>query len=113
MEQAVQRNQRSKKCSAVQKIAEERVEIVGCKGKKSDEKQPMKIQSTALKTRKTVEMDHVRRRLSSSSNNVSNMRLDGAMGIPLQVQVSKISSFQNICQTFFALSKMTILVRSH
>jgi hypothetical protein len=30
----------------------------------------------------------VRRRLSSSSNNVSNMRLDGAMGIPLQVQVS-------------------------
>jgi hypothetical protein len=48
----------------------------------------MKIQSTALKTRKTVEMDHVRRRLSSSSNNVSNMRLDGAMGIPLQVQVS-------------------------
>jgi hypothetical protein len=58
------------------------------KEKKSDEKQPMKIQSTALKTRKTVEMDHVRRRLSSSSNNVSNMRLDGAMGIPLQVQVS-------------------------
>jgi hypothetical protein len=89
MEQAVQRNQRSKKCPAVQKIAEKRVEIVGCKGKKSDEKQPMKIQSTALKTRKTVEMDHVRRRLSSSSNNVSNMRLDGAMGIPLQVQVSK------------------------
>jgi hypothetical protein len=44
----------------------------------------MKIQSTALKTRKTIEMDHVRRRLSSSSNNVSNMRLDGAMGIPLQ-----------------------------
>jgi hypothetical protein len=34
MEQAVQRNQRSKKCPAVQKIAEERVEIVGCKGKK-------------------------------------------------------------------------------
>jgi hypothetical protein len=32
--QAVQRNQRSKKCAAVQKIAEERVEIVGCKGKK-------------------------------------------------------------------------------
>jgi hypothetical protein len=90
MEQAVQRNQRSKKCPAVQKIAEERVEIVGCKGKKSDEKQPMKIQSTALKTRKTVEMDHVRRRLSSSSNNVSNMRLDGAMGIPLQVQVSRL-----------------------
>jgi hypothetical protein len=44
----------------------------------------MKIQSTALKTRKTVEMDHVRRRLSSYSNNVSNMRLDGAMGISLQ-----------------------------
>jgi hypothetical protein len=85
--------QRSKKCSAVQKIAEERVEIVGCKGKKSDEKQPMKIQSTALKTRKTVEMDHVRRRLSSSSNNVSNMRLDGAMGIPLQVQVQSIMIF--------------------
>jgi hypothetical protein len=59
--------------------------------KKSDEQQPMKIQSTALKTRKTVEMDHVRRRLSSSSNNVSNMRLDGAMGIPLQVQVSSMS----------------------
>jgi hypothetical protein len=55
--------------------------------KKSDEKQPMKIRSTALKTRKTVEMDHVRRRLSSSSNNVSNMRLDGAMGIPLQVSL--------------------------
>jgi hypothetical protein len=55
--------------------------------KKSDEQQPMKIQSTALKTRKTVEMDHVRRRLSSSRNNVSNMRLDGAMGTPLQVQV--------------------------
>jgi hypothetical protein len=91
MEQAVQRNQRSKNCPAVQKIAEERVEIVGCKGKKSDEKQPMKIQSTALKTRKTVEMDHVRRRLSSSSNNVSNMRLDGAMGIPLQVQSNTTS----------------------
>jgi hypothetical protein len=38
----------------------------------------------------------VRRRLSSSSNNVSNMRLDGAMGIPLQVQVSKfIIEFQS------------------
>jgi hypothetical protein len=58
--------------------------------KKSDEQQPMKIQSTALKTRKTVEMDHVRRRLSSSRNNVSNMRLDGAMGTPLQVQVSTV-----------------------
>jgi hypothetical protein len=34
----------------------------------------------------------VRRRLSSSSNNVSNMRLDGAMGIPLQVQVQVSSS---------------------
>jgi hypothetical protein len=89
MEQAVQRNQRGKKCPAVQKIAEKRVEIVGCKGKKSDEQQPMKIQSTALKTRKTVEMDHVRRRLSSSRNNVSNMRLDGAVGTPLQVQVSR------------------------
>jgi hypothetical protein len=33
MEQAVQRNQRGKKCPAVQKIAEKRVEIVGCKGK--------------------------------------------------------------------------------
>jgi hypothetical protein len=55
----------------------------------------MKIQSTALKTRKTVEMDHVRRRLSSSSNNVSNMRLDGAMGIPLQVQVSKNDFFRS------------------
>jgi hypothetical protein len=30
-------------------------------------------------------MDLVRRRLSSSSNNISNMCLDGAMGIPLQV----------------------------
>jgi hypothetical protein len=92
MEQAVQRNQRGKKCPAVLKIAEKRVEIVGCKGKKSDEQQPMKIQSTALKTRKTDEMDHVRRRLSSSRNNVSNMRLDGAMGTPLQVQVSKQNS---------------------
>jgi hypothetical protein len=64
--------------------------------KKSDEKQPMKIQSTALKTRKTVEMDHVRRRLSSSSNNVSNMRLDGAMGIPLQVQVSTCQKEQSV-----------------
>jgi hypothetical protein len=52
----------------------------------------MKIQSTALKTRKTVEMDHVRRRLSSSRNNVSNMRLDGAMGTPLQVQVVRLST---------------------
>jgi hypothetical protein len=49
MEQAVQRNQRSKKCPAVQKIAKEWVEIVGSKGKKSDEKQPKKLQSTALK----------------------------------------------------------------
>jgi hypothetical protein len=62
--------------------------------KKSDEQQPMKIQSTALKTRKTVEMDHVRRRLSSSSNNVSNMRLDGAMGIPLQVPSFHLISSQ-------------------
>jgi hypothetical protein len=29
-------------------------------------------------------MDHVRRRLSLSSNKVSNMRLDGAMGILYQ-----------------------------
>jgi hypothetical protein len=85
MEQAFQRNQTSKKCSAVQKIAEKRVEIVRCKRKKkSDEKQLKKLQSTALKIGRTVRMDHVRRRLSSSSNNVSNMRLDGAMGIPLQ-----------------------------
>jgi hypothetical protein len=41
----------------------------------SDEKQPKKLQSTALELRRQVEMDHVRRRLSSSSNNVSNMRL--------------------------------------
>jgi hypothetical protein len=34
-------------------------------------------------------MNHVRRRLSSSINNVSNMRLDGAMGIPLQVQAKE------------------------
>jgi hypothetical protein len=38
-------------------------------------------------------MDHVRRRLSSSRNNVSNMRLDGAMGTPLQVQVSSTNAF--------------------
>ncbi len=73
--------------------------------KKSDEKQPMKIQSTALKTRKTVEMDHVRRRLSSSSNNVSNMRLDGAMGIPLQVQVHHIRCTS---YTFYFKNLLTI-----
>jgi hypothetical protein len=54
------------------------------KKKNTDEKQLKKLQSTALKIGRTVEMDHVRRRLSSSSNNVSNMRLDGALGIPLQ-----------------------------
>ena len=64
--------------------------------KKSDEQQPMKIQSTALKTRKTVEMDHVRRRLSSSRNNVSNMRLDGAMGIPLQVSMDDGRGSSNV-----------------
>ncbi len=34
-------------------------------------------------------MNHVRRRLSLSSNNVSNMRLEGVIGIPLQVQVQE------------------------
>jgi hypothetical protein len=38
---------------------------------------------------KKIEMNYERRRLSSSSiNNGSNMRLEGAMEIPLQVQVS-------------------------
>jgi hypothetical protein len=47
----------------------------------------------------------VRRRLSSSSNNVSNMRLDGAMGIPLQVQVSKFCLFVRTSSIHFALLK--------
>jgi hypothetical protein len=41
-------------------------------------------------------MDHVRRRLSSSRNNVSNMRLDGAMGTPLQVQVSTCNNARTV-----------------
>jgi hypothetical protein len=49
MEQAFKRSQRSKKCAAVQKIAEERVEIVGGGEKKMDKKQLQKVQSTALK----------------------------------------------------------------
>jgi len=35
--------QRSKKCSAVQKIAEKQVEIVGCSEKISDEKQLQEV----------------------------------------------------------------------
>jgi hypothetical protein len=42
-------------------------------------------------------MDHVRRRLSSSRNNVSNMRLDGAMGTPLQVQVKYRYIYKGHC----------------
>jgi hypothetical protein len=49
MEQAFQRNQRSKKCSAVQKIAEKRVEIVGCKGKNRMKNNYKKLQGTALR----------------------------------------------------------------
>jgi hypothetical protein len=42
-----------------------------------------------MKISKPVEigMNHVRRRLPSSTNNVSNMRLEGAMAIHPQVQV--------------------------
>jgi hypothetical protein len=48
MEQAFKRNQGSKKCAAVQTIAEERVEIVGG-GEKIGQKTTQKLQSTALK----------------------------------------------------------------
>jgi hypothetical protein len=53
-------------------------------------------------------MDHVRRRLSSSRNNVSNMRLDGAMGTPLQVQVNGLhleTLETEICLNFVTLGK--------
>jgi hypothetical protein len=49
MEQAFKRNQGSKKCAAVQKIAEKRVEIVGGGEKNRTKNNSKKLQSTALK----------------------------------------------------------------
>jgi hypothetical protein len=85
MEQAVQRNQRSKKCPAVQKIAE------GTSGnsRMQRKKNRMKNNPRSYRAQHGRFEEQLRRttrhvRMSSSSNNVFNMRLDGALGIPLQ-----------------------------
>jgi hypothetical protein len=54
-------------------------------------------------------MDHVKRRLSSSSNNVSNMHLDGVMGIPpgLRIRIRIGSRFNRVSGSGSRRAKMT------
>jgi hypothetical protein len=48
-------------------------------------------------------MNYVRRRLFSSINNGSNMRLEGVMEIPLQVHVSK-------CCTVYLMARRRLVL---
>ncbi len=78
------RDERSEKCAAIKKNAEERVDMDGAREK--IENNLTTNSTTKYRTQHWRDERYVRRRLSSSIN----MRLEGAMEIPLEVQASTL-----------------------